>query len=114
MVLEYSKEVRDLLDEMSDKLMQNGYLSEYILEGELDLINFDIYNGENDNGKFYELRITLDINDRESDIEEKEGYDIADFVEEYLEEKGFDELLLETGYNLTENNFDGFTVFRKM
>ena len=79
-------EVLDLLDRISDKIMERGILSEYIEEGSLAGVTLRI----NGNKEVFELIIKLQVDGREEmEISDDEWDYITERVSSYFEEKGF-------------------------
>ena len=98
-------EVLDLLDQISDKIMERGILSEYIEEGSLAGVTLRI----NGNKEVFELIIKLQVDGREEmEISDDEWDYITERVSSYFEEKGFWPEIEIFGY--LEENSDGFDV----
>ena len=98
-------EVLDLLDRISDKIMERGILSEYIEEGSLAGVTLRI----NGNKKVFELIIKLQVDGREEmEMSDDEWDYITERVSSYFEEKGFWPEIEKFGY--LEENSDGFDV----
>ena len=94
-------DIRQLLEDISDKLMERGLLTASIEDGSLGTVSLRISGDQSD----WTLHIDLTIDDRVSDeLSLDEDEDICDIVDLYLLEKGLDQDLERLGYSLDNRN----------
>jgi hypothetical protein len=100
---------QELLDTIGDKLMETGYLTEYIEDGHLDIVSLVL---EADEG-YFEIKILVTVGDRENkeDLSEGEEDDITYYVREYIKSKKFDKDLAELGFDIDGNECGGMTSY---
>jgi len=100
-----ANEVIDILEEISGKIMERGFLSEHIEEGNLSLVSLSI----DGNKETFEIIIKLTIDERDdSELTDDEWDYITERVNAYFQEKKLWSGLEACGF--TEDNCDGFDV----
>ena len=95
--------VADLLENVSDKIMETGLLTQYIEDGELALVSLSISG----NKETFEIVIKLSIDDRDdTELSDDEWDYITEKVNLYFQEKQIWPELEALGYK--NDNSDGF------
>ena len=93
----------DLLEKVSDKIMETGILTQYIEEGELSVVSLSI-SGDKET---FEIVIKLSIDDRDdTELSDDEWDYITERVNLYFQEKQIWPELEALGYK--DDNSDGF------
>jgi len=95
----------DLLQSISDKLMETGILTKFVEDGCLAAVSLEIHGDED----VFTILIKLTIDDRDDEESTDDEWDnITEEVTRYFNSKQLWALMEEQGYR--EENSDGFDV----
>ena len=101
--MQIDEKTADILEKVSDNIMETGLLTQYIEEGQLSVVSLSISG----NKETFEIVIKLSIDDRDdTELTDDEWDYITEKVNLYFQEKKIWTELEALGYK--EDNSDGF------
>lgn len=94
----------ELCETIGDKLMETGYLTSAIQDGELAIVSIRVEGNKN----FFRININLVIDNRDSvELSSDEEEIICDTFDTFLEQRDLKASFAELGFDL-DANFDGY------
>jgi hypothetical protein len=105
--LSSNEELNELCDAISDKLMETGYLTSAIEEGDLATVSIHLEGDKNS----FRININVQVDDRDSDeLSDDEEEAICDGLQFFIQEKQLESSFTDLGFDLDEN-CDGYSAY---
>jgi len=105
--LSSNAELNELCDAISDKLMETGYLTSAIEEGDLATVSINLEGDKNS----FRININVQVDDRDSDVlSDDEEEAICDGLQFFIQEKQLESSFTDLGFDLDEN-CDGYSAY---
>ena len=99
-----SPELDELCEAIGDKLMETGYLTAALEDGDLAIVSINVESDES----LFKININLVVDDRQSsELSPDEEENICDTFDSFLEQRDLKSSFAELGYDL-DDNFDGY------
>jgi len=100
-------ELSELCDAISNKLMETGYLTYAIEEGDLATVSISLEGDKNS----FRVNINVQIDDRDSDeLSDDEEEAICDGLQFFIQEKQLESSFSDLGFDL-DVNCDGYSAY---
>jgi len=100
-------ELSELCDAISNKLMETGYLTYAIEEGDLATVSISLVGDKNS----FRVNINVQIDDRDSDeLSDDEEEAICDGLQFFIQEKQLESSFSDLGFDL-DVNCDGYSAY---
>ncbi len=105
--LSSNEELNELCDAIADKLMETGYLTSAIEEGDLATVSIALEGDQNS----FRVNINVQIDDRDSDeLSDDEEEALCDGFQFFIQEKQLESSFADLGFDL-DDNCDGYSAY---